>query len=201
MFEFRRHLGKEPNFCWTSLVAQTVKNPPAMWETWVRFLGQEDPLEDSMATHSSILDWESHGQRILAGYSPWGPTEPHTIERLSTSAGKKDAGPQEGTCLIWEAVCLLLKPFVVCLCVLTSYGLWLRYLTIRFTYFLNWLLLALFPGPKPFLLLFGSITDIYKLPWRTQSITTIDAHCSKRVDLYPWAPIKIYCFLPLQCLL
>ena len=57
MFEFRRHLGKEPNFCWTSLVAQTVKNPPAMWETWVRFLGQEDPLEDSMATHSSILDW------------------------------------------------------------------------------------------------------------------------------------------------
>jgi len=39
-------------------VAQTVKNPPAMWETWVRSLGQGDPLEKGMATHSSILAWE-----------------------------------------------------------------------------------------------------------------------------------------------
>ena len=38
-----------------SLVAQLVKNPPAMWETWVRSLGWEDPLEKEMATHSSIL--------------------------------------------------------------------------------------------------------------------------------------------------
>ena len=35
-----------------------VKNPPAMWETWVRSLGREDPLEDGMATHSSILAWK-----------------------------------------------------------------------------------------------------------------------------------------------
>ena len=41
-----------------SLVAQTVKNPPAMWETWVQSLGWEDPLEKGMATHSSILAWE-----------------------------------------------------------------------------------------------------------------------------------------------
>ena len=34
-----------------------VKNPPAMWETWVRSLGWEDPLENGMATHSSILAW------------------------------------------------------------------------------------------------------------------------------------------------
>ena len=40
-----------------SRVAQTVKNPPAMWETWVWSLGQEDPLEAGMATHSSILAW------------------------------------------------------------------------------------------------------------------------------------------------
>ena len=40
-----------------SLVAQTVKNLPAMQETWVRFLGQEDPLEEGMAAHSSILAW------------------------------------------------------------------------------------------------------------------------------------------------
>ena len=42
-------------YSWASLVAQTVKNLPAMWETWVQSLGQEDPLEESMATHSSIL--------------------------------------------------------------------------------------------------------------------------------------------------
>ena len=40
-----------------SLVIQTVKNLSAMWETRVRSLGQEDPLEESMATHSSILAW------------------------------------------------------------------------------------------------------------------------------------------------
>ena len=40
-----------------SLVAHLVKNPPAMWETWVRSLGWEDPLEKGMATHFSILAW------------------------------------------------------------------------------------------------------------------------------------------------
>ena len=40
-----------------SLIAQLVKNPPAMWETWVRFLGWEDLLEKGKATHSNILVW------------------------------------------------------------------------------------------------------------------------------------------------
>ena len=40
-----------------TLVAQLVKNPPAMWETWVRSLGWENPLEEGMAIHSSILAW------------------------------------------------------------------------------------------------------------------------------------------------
>ena len=40
-----------------SLVVQLVKNPPAMWETWVRSLGRKDPLEKGKATHSSILTW------------------------------------------------------------------------------------------------------------------------------------------------
>ena len=40
-----------------TLVAQVVKNPPAMWETWVRSLGWEDPMEKGMATHSIILAW------------------------------------------------------------------------------------------------------------------------------------------------
>ena len=44
-------------YSWASLVAQLVKNPPAMWETWVPSLGWEDPLEKGKATHSSILDW------------------------------------------------------------------------------------------------------------------------------------------------
>ena len=42
---------------WTSLVAQSAKNLPAMQETWVRSLGQEDALEKEMAAHSSILAW------------------------------------------------------------------------------------------------------------------------------------------------
>ena len=42
---------------WASLVAQMVKNLPGMRETWVRSLGQKDPLEKGMATHSSILAW------------------------------------------------------------------------------------------------------------------------------------------------
>ena len=54
-----------------SLVAQLVKNLPAMQEMQVRSLGLEDPLEKEMATHSSILAWEIPWQRSLAGYSPW----------------------------------------------------------------------------------------------------------------------------------
>ena len=44
-------------YSWASLVAQLVKNLPAMWETWVQSLGWEDPLEKRYATHSSILAW------------------------------------------------------------------------------------------------------------------------------------------------
>ena len=43
---------------WTSLVAEVVKNPPAKQDTWVRSLGQENPLKKGMATHSSILAWK-----------------------------------------------------------------------------------------------------------------------------------------------
>ena len=47
-----------------SLVAQLVKNPPAMQETPVRFLGWEDPLEEGMATHSSMLAWRIPMDRV-----------------------------------------------------------------------------------------------------------------------------------------
>ena len=52
----------------------------AMQETRVRSLGQEDPLEQEMATHSSILAEEFHGQSSLAGCSPWGCRELDTTE-------------------------------------------------------------------------------------------------------------------------
>ena len=48
---------KDLMLAWVSLVAQTVKDLPTMQETWVSFLGWEDPLEKEMATHSSILAW------------------------------------------------------------------------------------------------------------------------------------------------
>ena len=49
-----------------------VKKPPAKEEMQVQSLGQEDPQEKEMATCSSILAGKFHGQRSLAGYSPWG---------------------------------------------------------------------------------------------------------------------------------
>ena len=48
---------QQPNLPRASLVAQTVKNLPAMQETWIESLGWEDPLEKGMATHSNILAW------------------------------------------------------------------------------------------------------------------------------------------------
>ena len=50
-------LGCPLHYSWASLVDQTVKNPPAMWETWVWSLDWEDPLEKGTSTHSSVLAW------------------------------------------------------------------------------------------------------------------------------------------------
>jgi len=55
-----------------SLVAQMVKNLPAMWETWVRSLGSEDPLEKGMATLSSILAWRIPWTEEPAGLESMG---------------------------------------------------------------------------------------------------------------------------------
>ena len=72
-----------------SLVAQLVKNPPVVQETWIWSLGWEDPLEKRMATHSTLLPGESHGKRSLVGYSSWGQKEFDMTEQLSTHSGKK----------------------------------------------------------------------------------------------------------------
>ena len=61
-----------PSIYWASLVAQLVKNPPAMWESWVRSLGWKDPLENRKGTQSCILAW-----RI-----PW--TTVHRIAKSQT---------------------------------------------------------------------------------------------------------------------
>ena len=68
-------------------MTQAVKNLPPIQEQQeicVRFLGQEDPLEEEMATHSRILAGKSHGLRSLAGYSLWGCKELDMTEPLST---------------------------------------------------------------------------------------------------------------------
>ena len=53
----REGIGYPLQFSWASLVAQMVKNLSAVWETWVRSLGWEDPLEECVASHSSMLAW------------------------------------------------------------------------------------------------------------------------------------------------
>ena len=71
------------HYLWASLVAQTVKNPPAMQETGDQTPGWEDPLEKGMAAHSSTLAWRIPWQRSLAGYSPWGCKQSDTTEQLT----------------------------------------------------------------------------------------------------------------------
>ena len=74
-------LGYPFQYSWASLMAQLVKNPPAMQETWVRSLGWEDPLEKGTAAHSSLLTW-----RIpWTIYSPWGHKESDETGQLSLS--------------------------------------------------------------------------------------------------------------------
>ena len=71
---------------WAPLVAQMVKNPPAMWETWVRSLGWEDPLEEGMVTHSSILAWRS----------PW--TEgPGRLQSIGSQRVRQEWGTNHST--------------------------------------------------------------------------------------------------------
>ena len=69
---------------WALPVAQMVKNPPAMRETWIQSLGWEEPLEKGMATHSSILAWRIPWTEEPGGlHSSWGCKESDTTERLS----------------------------------------------------------------------------------------------------------------------
>ena len=62
------------------LVAQLVKNSPAMQETWVPSLGWEDPLEEGMAARSSVPAWGISWKRSMVGYCPWSRKECHMTE-------------------------------------------------------------------------------------------------------------------------
>ena len=59
-----------------------VKHLLTMWETWVRSLSEDDPLEKEMATTPVLLPGKSHGQRSVVGYSPWGHKELDTTKQL-----------------------------------------------------------------------------------------------------------------------
>ena len=63
-----------------SLVMQRLMSLPAIWETWVPSLGQEDPLEKEMATHSSILAWRIPWTEELGGLQSTGRKESDTTE-------------------------------------------------------------------------------------------------------------------------
>ena len=69
-------MGNPLQYSWASLVSNLVKNLPAMWETWVQSLNWEDPLENGIATHSSILAWripwtEEPGRLQSMGLKDW----------------------------------------------------------------------------------------------------------------------------------
>ena len=75
-------LGRGPSLG-AFLVAQMVKNPPAMWETWVHPWVGNIPWRSKWLPTPVLWPGESHGQRSLAGYSPWGLRESDMTERLS----------------------------------------------------------------------------------------------------------------------
>ena len=77
-------IGYPLQYSWVSLVAQLVKNPPAMQETWVRSLVWEDPLEKGKATTPVLWPGEFHGL-----YSSWGRKESDTTETSSVSLSKE----------------------------------------------------------------------------------------------------------------
>ena len=88
-------IGYPLQYSWASQVAQVVKNPPAMRETWVQSLGWQDPLEEGMATHSSVLAW-----RIPR------PEEPGGLQSMgSQRVGHDWATKQTHTCSV-KLLCL-----------------------------------------------------------------------------------------------
>ena len=83
-------IGYPLQYSWASLVAQVVKNPPSMWQTWVQSLGWEDPLEEGLGTPSSILAWRIPMDRGAWWVTAHGVTKSWTqLSQHSTKKAKK----------------------------------------------------------------------------------------------------------------
>ena len=105
-------IGYPLHYSWASLVSQMVKNLSSMWETWVWSLGWEDPLEEGMATHFSILAWRIPMDIVAWSATVQSVTESDTTEWLSTAQHrytyKLDA-------FIWVIIFLFCFMFLSCL--------------------------------------------------------------------------------------
>ena len=116
-------IGYPLQYSWASLVAQTVKNPPAMRETWAQSLGWEDSPGGG---HGNPLQYscleKPHGQRSLVGYSPWSAKSQtrqatgHTHTVLRCSFSLPQSLPQNDPC--HRNLCLTSFPFHCCCSVL-----------------------------------------------------------------------------------
>ena len=92
-------------YSWASLVAQLVRNPPAVWETWVLFLCWEDPLEKGKATHSSTLAWRMPWTVYSIGSQRVRQDFPFTTDLdqgMFPGAGTGADGDLAPSCLMYE---------------------------------------------------------------------------------------------------
>ena len=88
-------------------MAQTVKNLPAMWESWVRSLGWEDPLEEGMATHSSVLAWKIPMDRGAWWANLLTPTISSHFTNEETESQRDLIGPGSHSWQWWSLACVL----------------------------------------------------------------------------------------------
>ena len=95
-------IGYPLQYSWASLLAQKIKNPPAMRETWVQSLDWEDPLEEGKAIHFSTGAWRIPMDREAWQASPWSQKEPDTTEQLSPAQHSHLNHNYRGT---WQGVC------------------------------------------------------------------------------------------------
>ena len=100
-----------------SLAAQQAKNPPAMREAWIRSLGGEDPLEEGMGTHSSVLAW-----RIPWTEEPGGLHSPRGCKQLGTTERPGTQHTRSSKCLARIKHFRCSKPLKLCYCAMAALG-------------------------------------------------------------------------------
>ena len=139
-------IGYPLQYFWASLVAQTIKNPPAMWETWVWSLGWEDPLEGGKETHFSILAWSIPMDSRTWWVTLHGLTESDATEWLNTTQHISSKLPiNRKTCY----------HFLKCRCISDYLGIFLKNTNAWYSFF--------FSLPK--LQICFKWTDMFKNNW------------------------------------